>query len=180
MQILSDLVVIVEDEFKVLDVVILDELMGLFNCWGFFILVEYVLLMVQCCYELVSLVFVDFDCFKYINDIWGYEEGDCVLIVIVDLMKVVFCEFDIFVRQGGDEFIILFVNISCYDVVMVMEMFSYNVVCFNQQVVNFWQLVFFWGCVEYDFVSYFSFNVLVVIVDCLMYQVKQKQGCECC
>lgn len=74
-QILSDLAAIVEDEFKVLDAATADELTGLFNRRGFLSLAEYALLTARRRSEPASLVFIDLDRFKLINDTWGHEQG---------------------------------------------------------------------------------------------------------
>jgi diguanylate cyclase (GGDEF)-like protein/PAS domain S-box-containing protein len=54
-----------------------------------------------------SLLFLDLDRFKAINDTLGHEVGDKVLIEIVERLKVCVHEKDIISRYGGDEFSIL-------------------------------------------------------------------------
>ncbi|ADL34853.1 GGDEF/cache domain-containing protein [Butyrivibrio proteoclasticus B316] len=49
-------------------------------------------------------VLFDVDKFKSINDTFGHETGDLVLIAIADKMKHSFREKDIIMRLGGDEF----------------------------------------------------------------------------
>lgn len=46
------------------------------------------------------------DNFKYINDTFGHERGDEILIKFSKLLKKYF-EDDIICRWGGDEFIVL-------------------------------------------------------------------------
>lgn len=55
----------------------------------------------------VGLVFIDIDNFKYINDTYGHQSGDKVLIQIVNALKDATSKNDIIIRFGGDEFIIL-------------------------------------------------------------------------
>ncbi|MFO7816976.1 MAG: GGDEF domain-containing protein [Thermodesulfobacteriota bacterium] len=55
----------------------------------------------------VSLVFIDLDRFKYINDKFGHKAGDLLLRRIVDSISNVARKYDIFVRLGGDEFVAL-------------------------------------------------------------------------
>lgn len=58
----------------------------------------------------VSLAIIDIDKFKLINDKYGHSIGDKVLI---DLSNIIFDNIrisDLFVRYGGEEFIILFTN----------------------------------------------------------------------
>lgn len=57
-----------------------------------------------------SLLFIDLDDFKQINDRHGHEVGDEVLIKISNSLKETIREKDTVVRFGGDEFIILLSN----------------------------------------------------------------------
>jgi len=51
-----------------------------------------------------SLVIIDIDYFKKVNDTWGHIVGDRVLIKLAEVMKNLYSEHDI-VRYGGEEFI---------------------------------------------------------------------------
>ncbi len=57
--------------------------------------------------QLFSLILIDIDFFKQVNDIHGHEVGDSVLCTLVEIVKQHIREFDIFARWGGEEFIIL-------------------------------------------------------------------------
>lgn len=52
------------------------------------------------------LIIFDLDNFKEVNDTYGHDEGDKVLIKVSDIIRNVFRKNDILVRLGGDEFII--------------------------------------------------------------------------
>lgn len=60
----------------------------------------------------LSLLLLDLDDFKKINDYFGHETGDLVLKQIVDISKSCIRDNDLVVRFGGDEFIILLPNTS--------------------------------------------------------------------
>ena len=49
-------------------------------------------------------ILFDVDKFKYVNDNFGHDVGDKVLIAIADCMKRTFRNNDIVMRLGGDEF----------------------------------------------------------------------------
>ncbi len=55
----------------------------------------------------ISLVFVDLDGFKYVNDEFGHLHGDYVLKEIASILMEIFREVDSVCRYGGDEFVIL-------------------------------------------------------------------------
>ncbi|VFQ47076.1 diguanylate cyclase domain-containing protein [Desulfoluna butyratoxydans] len=55
-----------------------------------------------------SLLYVDLDRFKPINDRFGHEAGDAVLTTLARRLKDNLRQSDIIARVGGDEFILLF------------------------------------------------------------------------
>ncbi|MFO1421366.1 MAG: diguanylate cyclase [Candidatus Competibacteraceae bacterium] len=55
----------------------------------------------------LSLIMFDIDHFKRINDSFGHERGDAVLVGIAGLVRQRLRHSDIFVRWGGEEFMIL-------------------------------------------------------------------------
>jgi diguanylate cyclase (GGDEF)-like protein len=52
----------------------------------------------------VTLVYVDIDNFKWVNDQHGHKEGDAVLAEIAGMMRALLREGDHAARLGGDEF----------------------------------------------------------------------------
>ncbi len=54
-----------------------------------------------------SLLFLDIDKFKSINDTYGHEEGDKVLKIFVKLIKKEIRSSDILGRWGGEEFVVV-------------------------------------------------------------------------
>jgi diguanylate cyclase (GGDEF)-like protein/PAS domain S-box-containing protein len=55
----------------------------------------------------LSMIMVDIDYFKRVNDTYGHDVGDYVIKSMVDVVKKMIRNTDIFVRWGGEEFIIL-------------------------------------------------------------------------
>ena len=58
------------------------------------------------------IMMIDVDNFKSINDTYGHEVGDKVLIKLVDVLKGVFRDDDCICRIGGDEFVVFMVHSS--------------------------------------------------------------------
>lgn len=57
--------------------------------------------------ELITLVLVDVDHFKEVNDTHGHEVGDEVLVRVAASLRTIVRGTDIVVRWGGDEFLLL-------------------------------------------------------------------------
>lgn len=58
----------------------------------------------------LSLIFMDIDDFKSINDEFGHEAGDKVLIQTANILKESIRKTDIIARWGGEEFVIAFID----------------------------------------------------------------------
>ncbi|MDT8407688.1 MAG: diguanylate cyclase [Methylococcales bacterium] len=63
-------------------------------------------------FSLLAVGFLDLDGFKPVNDRYGHEVGDLLLIEVAERITQVVREGDTVCRQGGDEFVILLVNLS--------------------------------------------------------------------
>ncbi len=56
----------------------------------------------------ISLLFIDIDHFKNVNDTYGHDRGDEVLKGIAHIIRVLCRKDDIIARYGGEEFVLLF------------------------------------------------------------------------
>ncbi|MFJ7728103.1 EAL domain-containing protein [Neobacillus sp. NPDC097160] len=73
--------------------------------------------------ETVSVLFIDLDRFKQVNDSFGHNKGDEILKIVAHRIKECFPVDDhtIITRQGGDEFIILLQNLTLHDTTTTAE-----------------------------------------------------------
>ncbi len=55
----------------------------------------------------LSVLFIDIDSFKHINDTFGYEAGDEVLRAVADRLRCTIRTEDLVARWGGEEFIVI-------------------------------------------------------------------------
>lgn len=55
----------------------------------------------------LSLMILDIDNFKKVNDTWGHQQGDEVLRAVTGLLKVSFRDLDTVCRYGGEEIVVI-------------------------------------------------------------------------
>jgi len=68
-----------------------------------------------------SMIFIDIDHFKHINDTLGHDIGDILLQNVTSNISNVIRGSDIFARIGGDEFVIIFKNMDDIHVAKAVE-----------------------------------------------------------
>jgi diguanylate cyclase (GGDEF)-like protein len=85
----------------------IDELTGLNNRRYFFAEAESMLARAQRHQQLCSLLLLDVDFFKKINDQWGHMLGDKVLCAIADVIRQEARGGDLVARVGGEEFVVM-------------------------------------------------------------------------
>lgn len=69
----------------------------------------------------LSLVMIDIDHFKSLNDTYGHQTGDAVLIEFAQLVSSNIRVHDFFARWGGEEFTILATTSDCQDTCMLAD-----------------------------------------------------------
>ncbi|MDD3219449.1 MAG: diguanylate cyclase [Lachnospiraceae bacterium] len=67
--------------------------------------------------KLDAMLVIDIDNFKSVNDISGHMAGDHVIRIVADLISSLFRKSDIVGRIGGDEFIVLMVDVPSMEIV---------------------------------------------------------------
>ena len=73
-------------------------------------------------HELVLAMF-EFELFKQVNDNYGHEAGDKVLLEFTQLMGTIFRESDIIGRVGGEEFAVCFPDTTMEEAIKACERF---------------------------------------------------------
>ncbi|WP_353666618.1 sensor domain-containing diguanylate cyclase [Marinomonas sp. THO17] len=89
-----------------------DHLTGLINRGYFFEQCESILDSSTGAADSVSLVMMDVDHFKSVNDLYGHKTGDLVLQTLAQNGSSIFSNEDVFARIGGEEFVVLMPNVS--------------------------------------------------------------------
>lgn len=101
-----------ELEMQLLEMSNTDQLTGTYNRRGFFTMAEKQMQMAQRTGTWLTLLFIDQDNLKQINDTLGHESGDATLKETAKILQDTFRQTDIIGRLGGDEFAALLVESS--------------------------------------------------------------------
>jgi diguanylate cyclase len=96
-------------------VLAMDTLTGVANRGGFDKRIEEELARSQRIGFPLSLLLIDVDKFKFVNDTFGHKAGDKVLQTVAKLMSGRLRETDYIARYGGDEFVVLLAGTSAED-----------------------------------------------------------------
>lgn len=69
----------------------------------------------------LSVLMLDVDHFKRVNDTYGHPAGDAVLSTLGSLLKASFRDLDIVARYGGEEFLVICTNTAIDGAALVAE-----------------------------------------------------------
>ncbi|WP_235440853.1 GGDEF domain-containing protein [Limnoraphis robusta] len=162
-------------EAEVRQLSLTDELTGLYNRRGFFVLAEQQIKIarrtqVSCC-----IVFADLDGLKKINDTLGHEIGDKVIVDAAKILKQTFRDADIIARLGGDEFA-LFISGVDGSISNFYVRLKANIDELNQKQNQAYKLSMSMGIQTCNFNDNdFSLEQGLALADQLMYEHKQNK-----
>ena len=74
-----------------------------------------------------TLLFFDVDYFKQVNDRFGHDAGDRILVEFSNLLKKHFSELGFISRYGGDEFVVLLDTDSKQEVASLLDSMTRDV-----------------------------------------------------
>lgn len=103
------------------EVVFVDALTGLQNRYSFNQKVAEEIERVKRYASPLSLLLLDLDNFKRINDIYGHDAGDEVLRKVSATFRKMLREVDLIARWGGEEFVVLLPGVGLHDALKVAE-----------------------------------------------------------
>ncbi|WP_224981509.1 diguanylate cyclase [Geomonas agri] len=90
----------------------IDHLTGLFNRRHLAEVMEAEFLRAKRNRENLSLVIIDIDFFKQVNDTYGHQNGDIVLSSVAEVVQQQLRAYDSAARYGGEEFVVLYPGTS--------------------------------------------------------------------
>lgn len=100
---------------------LMDELTGVYNYRAFDEMLRDMIIEADIKEEKLSLLMIDLDHFKQVNDKYGHEAGNVVLKEIANLLKEFTRRDDIVTRYGGEEFTIIFPNTDSNKALTIAE-----------------------------------------------------------
>ncbi len=124
----------------------------------------------------MSLVFLDLNKFKPINDTYGHAEGDKVLINFAGEMRKTFRTSDLFARLGGDEFVVLFMKQTREQAQLAIDRFQKNIDALNELINDDYTVSFAHGIVEFNPEVHTSIEDMLDESDSLMYEQKKSEA----
>jgi diguanylate cyclase (GGDEF)-like protein/PAS domain S-box-containing protein len=154
---------------------LIDELTGLYNRRGFLTLAEQQLKIADRMKRAMVLIFADLDGLKSINDTLGHQEGDRALLDSAQILKKTFRSSDIIARFGGDEFIVLVIEVQDGNTKLYTSRLENNIKNFNENEERRYTLSISTGLALYDPQKPCSIYELISHADKLMYQFKHSK-----
>lgn len=149
----------------------LDELTGILNRRSFFLEAQRVFDMAARKQLATTLLFIDLDDFKEINDRQGHSEGDRLLKTVADSMKRILRSTDLLARMGGDEFAVLLPETSAEAARPVVEKLRTGLIQLASA--NAWSIGFSVGALTF-LRKPLTVDEAVHTTDLVMYSAKRK------
>ena len=175
-ELLRDLASMAEQEIASVHLATVDDLTLLFNRRGFLAFAKNALGLCTRLKLPVSIIFIDLDGFKAINDKFGHAQGDQALASFAQLLTQSFRESELIGRLGGDEFVVLMPNCALADSQFTLRRLERLVEQHNTASQKGYDIRFSSGSASYDTASHGSIEGLLAQADKRMYQAK-REGC---
>jgi diguanylate cyclase (GGDEF)-like protein len=151
-----------------------DELTGLYNLRGFQLLAKQALRLAQRANVPFSVLFIDLDNLKKVNDEFGHKAGSAFLAETGDLLSSTFRETDVIGRIGGDEFAVAG-QFTENEISEIAQLLKQSAVLRSAEKDRQYPLSFSTGFVTCAQNSRLSLNDLLSKADRAMYQEKRQK-----
>ena len=166
-----------EDQSQTLEVQLLhDSMTGLYNHTAFYGFLEQ---LTKHSYEgnKISLAVIDIDNFKKVNDTYGHDKGDEVILYLCSLLQEHFSAIHYVCRYGGEEFAVIFCDIRAKEAKRMMD----------EVLVEFRTHLFAWkpdpvtfSCGIFEYVdARMSAREFFTITDKVLYRAKDNGKNQC-
>lgn len=122
----------------------------------------------------LSICFIDLNNLKYVNDNYGHNIGDDYIKECVEIIKKEINENDIFMRLGGDEFLIGFVKTSYDEAEQVWQRIRNNEDSYNDKKIKVYELSMSHGIETLYNNNFDNMKDFIDCADIRMYKEKKK------
>lgn len=164
-----------ETSAKLEELSLSDELTGLYNRRGFLTFAAQQITYCRRQRQAFSILYMDLDGLKGINDTWGHESGDAALRAMAELLMKAFRSSDIVSRIGGDEFCVLAPNTANRRSDSILERLSSLLRSFNADGAHPWRLSMSVGEFHSDPADSSPIEAMMREADARLYQEKKTK-----
>jgi diguanylate cyclase (GGDEF)-like protein/PAS domain S-box-containing protein len=165
----------VRTENALRDLSLIDELTKVYNRRGFMTLAEQQIKVAHRTKKEMSIFYADLDDLKKINDTYGHDEGDAVLVEAAAILRDAFRDSDIIARLGGDEFAVLTIDVAEGKASSLARRLREKIAARNSRPGQEYPVSFSLGTARYDPDKPCSLAELITSADKRMYQDKSAK-----
>ncbi|MBQ3955400.1 MAG: GGDEF domain-containing protein, partial [Clostridia bacterium] len=152
-----------------------DELTGIYNRRGFYIEAENLRKEEAENHKYIIVGFADTDNLKMINDTYGHDEGDNIIIGSANVLSDTLGNRGVIARMGGDEFAFVFMSNNRDEEKEFYDSFEDNINKYNEESEKEYRLSISLGMYVYEYNEDIDLKELLESADQEMYHIKKKR-----
>lgn len=118
----------------------------------------------------ITIILIDIDGLKRVNDTYGHACGDQLIVGLVDFISVFKGKDDYIIRMGGDEFLFVVKNKNMKETMKLMEKVEKELINHNKDYEEMFKIQFSYGMETYE--KGMKLDVLIESADKKMYKQK--------
>jgi diguanylate cyclase (GGDEF)-like protein len=161
-------------EKKLRELSLIDQLTGLYNRKGFYTLVQNHMEIAKRDNKKAILVYAEVNNIKRINNKFGRQEGDMMILGTANNMKATFRKSDIIARIGSDEFVVFLSGAAEENIKRVIDRFRQSITIHNSKKRGKYDLSIDIVLLTYDLETGFSVDDMLARARDLMYEGKKS------
>ena len=166
-------ITILDKQEDILSWSITDDLTGIYNRKGFYVVASHLLKVAKRNKQGIFLLYADIDGLKEINDNYGHKEGDLILTETANLLSRNYRESDIIARVGDDEFAVFPAGAAGDLSHLISDRLGKNLKLYNEQSGVKHRISLSWGTAYFEPDSPCSVEDLLAQADKAMHEMKK-------